>query len=43
MLKSLEDIDKLTNLATLHLRDNQIEVLDGFAATNENLEYINFR
>ncbi len=43
MLKKLEDIDKLVSLTTLHLRDNQIETLDGFSPSNDSVEYINFR
>lgn len=42
-IKVLEDMDKLDQLATLHLRDNQIESLSGFTAGLKNLQYINFR
>ena len=42
-LKKLEGLDKLVHLATLHLRDNQIDALDGFSAEMKNLQYVNFR
>ena len=39
----LEGLDKLVHLATLHLRDNQIDTLDGFAPEMKNLQYVNLR
>lgn len=42
-IKSLEDLDKMEQLATLHLRDNQIENLTGFTAELKNLQYVNLR
>ncbi|GJQ82128.1 hypothetical protein Trydic_g11891 [Trypoxylus dichotomus] len=37
------DLGKLTNLKILHLRDNQIRKLNGFASTLVNLKYLNLR
>ena len=43
LIKTLEDIDKLLSLETCHLRDNQLEHLDGFSQSNAKLKYINLR
>jgi len=43
MLQSLEDIDCLVSLKTLHMRDNQLTSLDGFSENMKSLEYINMR
>ncbi len=43
MIRILEDLDKLTSLETLHLRDNQLEFLDGFSDTMGKLKYVNLR
>ena len=43
IIKALEDLHTLTSLSTLHLRDNQLEILDGFSDSMLNLEYINMR
>ena len=43
LITVLEDIDKLISLETLHLRDNQLEQLDGFSESSTNLKYINLR
>nr|CAB3263514.1 axonemal leucine-rich repeat protein [Phallusia mammillata] len=43
LLKQVEDLDKLESLTTLHLRDNQIDKLDGFPPSLKKLQYINFR
>nr|NP_001027749.1 axonemal leucine-rich repeat protein [Ciona intestinalis]BAB85845.1 axonemal leucine-rich repeat protein [Ciona intestinalis] len=42
-LKQVEDLDKLENLMILHLRDNQIDKLDGFTENMKKLQYINLR
>uniref|UniRef100_H2YVP5 Leucine-rich repeat-containing protein 23 n=1 Tax=Ciona savignyi TaxID=51511 RepID=H2YVP5_CIOSA len=42
-LKQVEDLDKLENLMILHLRDNQIDKLDGFSENMKKLQYINLR
>ena len=42
-ITKLEDIGQLTQLVTLHMRENQLENLDGFTASMTNLEYINLR
>lgn len=34
---------ELARLATLHLRDNKIETLDGFSESMKSLQYINLR
>ena len=39
----LEDLDKLTRLTTLHLRDNKMETLDGFSEHVKQLQYLNLR
>ncbi|XP_025020867.1 leucine-rich repeat-containing protein 23 [Python bivittatus] len=39
----LEDLENLEQLTTLHLRDNMIEVLDGFSNNMKSLQYLNLR
>lgn len=43
MLKRIEGLENLSNLTTLHLRDNQIETLDGFSKEMKSLQYLNLR
>jgi hypothetical protein len=43
MLTKLEDLENLTRLTTLHLRDNKIETLDGFSENMKQLQYVNLR
>ncbi|XP_004708290.1 leucine-rich repeat-containing protein 23 [Echinops telfairi] len=43
MLKKVEGLETLSNLTTLHLRDNQIETLSGFSGTMKSLQYLNLR
>lgn len=42
-IKNLVGIERMEHLATLHLRDNQIDNLDGFSDVLKNLQYINMR
>lgn len=42
-LTKLEGLEKLVNLETLHVRDNQIDSLDGFSEDMAKLSYVNFR
>ena len=42
-IKTIEGLDKLHSLTTLHLRDNQIGELDGFTEENKMLQYVNIR
>ncbi|XP_074654336.1 leucine-rich repeat-containing protein 23-like isoform X2 [Tubulanus polymorphus] len=42
-IKTIEGMEHLTHLTTLHLRENQIEKLDGFTDSLVNLQYINLR
>ncbi|XP_030327812.1 leucine-rich repeat-containing protein 23 isoform X2 [Strigops habroptila] len=42
-ISSLEDIEGLEQLATLHLRDNQLGTLDGFSSSMKCLQYLNLR
>ncbi len=42
-IKTLEDLDKLENLQLLHMRDNQVDSLDGFSEKMRSLQYINLR
>ncbi len=42
-LTQLEGLEPLKQLTTLHLRDNQISALDGFAPSMEALQYLNLR
>lgn len=43
MLKKVEGLEKLKNLTTLHLRDNQIDTLSGFSEEMKSLQYVNLR
>lgn len=43
MLKKVEGLENLSNLTTLHLRDNQIETLSGFSKEMKSLQYLNLR
>jgi len=43
MIKRIEGMARLTGLSTLHLRDNQLENLAGFAPEQKNLQYVNLR
>ncbi|KAM6141049.1 leucine-rich repeat-containing protein 23 [Pterocles gutturalis] len=40
---SLEGLEGLGQLTTLHLRDNQLETLDGFCSSMKCLQYLNLR
>ena len=42
-IKKIEGLERLEHLTTLHLRDNQLETLDGFSEDMKNLQYINIR
>ncbi|XP_035750506.1 leucine-rich repeat-containing protein 23 [Egretta garzetta] len=42
-IQSLEGLEVLGQLTTLHLRDNQIETLDGFSSSMKCLQYLNLR
>jgi len=42
-LTELRGLEKLINLQTLHVRDNQIETLDGFSEDMSKLTYLNIR
>ena len=42
-LTRVEGLEGLCKMTTLHLRQNQIATLDGFAPTMESLQYINLR
>ncbi|XP_071899464.1 leucine-rich repeat-containing protein 23 isoform X2 [Anas platyrhynchos] len=42
-LRSLEGLEALEQLTTLHLRDNQLEALDGFSSSMKCLQYLNLR
>ncbi|XP_039766641.1 leucine-rich repeat-containing protein 23 isoform X2 [Ornithorhynchus anatinus] len=42
-LRQLEGLESLEHLCTLHLRDNQVEVLDGFSPSMKALQYLNLR
>lgn len=42
-IKFLENLDRLEHLVSIHLRDNQIERLDGFGASMKNVQYLNLR
>ncbi|KAM6144584.1 leucine-rich repeat-containing protein 23 [Phoenicopterus ruber ruber] len=42
-IRSLEGLEGLGQLATLHLRDNQLETLDGFCSSMKRLQYLNLR
>ncbi|NXX50256.1 LRC23 protein, partial [Tricholaema leucomelas] len=43
VIQSLEGIEGLEQLATLHLRDNSLESLDGFCSSMKRLQYLNLR
>ncbi|NWI66945.1 LRC23 protein, partial [Todus mexicanus] len=42
-IRSLEGLDGLGQLTSLHLRDNQIATLDGFSSSMKCLQYLNLR
>ncbi|TRY90623.1 hypothetical protein DNTS_003692 [Danionella cerebrum] len=42
-IKQLEGLEKLECLQTLHLRENQLETLDGLSAKMKCLQYLNIR
>ncbi|XP_063711158.1 leucine-rich repeat-containing protein 23-like isoform X1 [Symsagittifera roscoffensis] len=42
-IKFLEDLDKLESLQMLHMRDNQVDNLDGFSEKMRSLQYLNIR
>ncbi|KAM9752490.1 leucine-rich repeat-containing protein 23 [Menidia menidia] len=42
-IKRLEGLDKLERLAVLHLRDNQLETLEGLSPNMKCLQYLNVR
>uniref|UniRef100_A0A8C5PJ74 Leucine-rich repeat-containing protein 23 n=1 Tax=Leptobrachium leishanense TaxID=445787 RepID=A0A8C5PJ74_9ANUR len=42
-IKILEGLESLVNLTTLHLRDNQLQTLDGFSERLKALQYLNLR
>jgi len=42
-ISSIGRIDQLENLTVLHLRENQIQTLDGFSKNQKYLKYINLR
>ncbi|XP_005000703.1 leucine-rich repeat-containing protein 23 isoform X1 [Cavia porcellus] len=43
MLKKVEGLENLSDLTTLHLRDNHIETLSGFSKEMQSLQYLNLR
>uniref|UniRef100_A0A2K5E335 Leucine-rich repeat-containing protein 23 n=1 Tax=Aotus nancymaae TaxID=37293 RepID=A0A2K5E335_AOTNA len=43
LLKKVEGLENLSNLTTLHLRDNQIDTLSGFSKEMKSLQYLNLR
>uniref|UniRef100_A0A2K6RY89 Leucine rich repeat containing 23 n=1 Tax=Saimiri boliviensis boliviensis TaxID=39432 RepID=A0A2K6RY89_SAIBB len=43
LLKKVEGLEHLSNLTTLHLRDNQIDSLSGFSKEMKSLQYLNLR
>ena len=42
-ITKIEGLERLKHLATLHLRDNKVESLDGFPEAMKNLQYVNLR
>ncbi|NXT87682.1 LRC23 protein, partial [Anhinga rufa] len=42
-IRSLEGLEGLGQLTKLHLRDNQLETLDGFCSSMKYLQYLNLR
>uniref|UniRef100_A0A4W4ENC9 Leucine-rich repeat-containing protein 23 n=1 Tax=Electrophorus electricus TaxID=8005 RepID=A0A4W4ENC9_ELEEL len=43
IITKLEGLEKLERLTTLHLRDNQLETLDGINLSMNSLQYLNVR
>ncbi|XP_033642085.1 leucine-rich repeat-containing protein 23-like [Asterias rubens] len=43
LISKIEGLERMEHLTTLHLRDNKIVKLDGFAETMSQLQYINLR
>ena len=43
VIKRLEGMERLENLTTLHLRDNQLESLEGISPCMKCLRYLNVR
>lgn len=43
MIKRLEGLERLESLTTLHLRDNQLNTLDGLSPDMKCLQYLNIR
>lgn len=43
MIKRLEGLERLERLTTLHLRDNQLNTLDGLSPNMKCLLYLNIR
>ena len=43
LIASLEGIGRMSNLRVLHLRENQLQHLDGFSKNMQKLEYLNIR
>ncbi|PAA61542.1 hypothetical protein BOX15_Mlig021015g2 [Macrostomum lignano] len=42
-IRQVTGLGRMESLTTLHLRDNQIETLDGFTDQMKNLQYLNMR
>ncbi|NXL94662.1 LRC23 protein, partial [Alectura lathami] len=42
-IRSLEGLEALEQLTTLHLRDNELQTLDGFSSCMKRLQYLNLR
>ncbi|XP_032223448.1 leucine-rich repeat-containing protein 23 isoform X2 [Nematostella vectensis] len=42
-IRKVEGLDRLEHLTKLHLRDNQIDSLEGFSENMKNLQYLNLR
>ena len=42
-IPSIEGLDEVPQLTVLHLRENEIEKLDGFTGELESLQYLNLR
>ncbi len=43
MIKELQGMSRLTGLTTLHMRENQLDNLDGLSEEMKSLQYINLR
>jgi len=43
LIKEVTGLERMQHLATLHLRENQIESLTGFSDNLKNLQYLNLR